>query len=124
MIKRTFGYIFYIALAVLSVYLAFTQPILFSLVSGMLTIIGGLHLMWRHFEETRRFWMDALRKLRIYILVLLFIFVGSTVPVVMYSVCRLLNIDAEGLRNIATVTGRLSGIAGIIVLELIFRYKK
>ena len=69
---------------------------------------------------------DGLTGLRWQILILLSVSVFTSIPSAMYQVVRFLGTDegTEILRGIATITNNVSSLIVVVLLVLIFNYKK
>lgn len=101
-----------------------TNPaIVISIVISFLTATVLLWVAYKQFYEVLmpRDWLTRLRWL---ILAMLVVAIVGILPVITYQVCRLLGTENEVLRNVASVLGNLSRLAGAVLLMLIYRYKK
>ena len=67
---------------------------------------------------------DWLTRLRWQILSLLCFITLMALPSLVYQLFRYLGVDYEVLRNMASVTGRLSFLGIVFVLILVFNYKR
>jgi len=86
-------------------------------------VVVGFYLFPKQLKEVLRP-VDWLTELRWQILALLSVSVVSGIPSIWYQIIRLNGGEAEILRNISTVTSNVSQLLIIILLVLIFNYKK
>lgn len=93
-----------------------------SIVFTILTILMVLHLIILQAREVVEI-RDYLTRYRYYILSFLVIFLLTMIPVAMYIIYRILGIDSEILRGLATLTGRFGPFCAGVALELIWWLK-
>jgi len=86
-------------------------------------VVVGFYLFPKQLREVLRP-VDWLTRLRWQILALLSVSVISGIPSIWYQIIRLTGGEAEILRNISTVTSNISQLLIIILLVLIFNYKR
>ncbi len=67
---------------------------------------------------------DSLTQFRWYILGSLITTIVGIMPVMAYQALRMVGIESELLRNIANITGNISRLAGMVLIVLIYTYKK
>lgn len=100
-------------------FFALTSLILGVIAVGTLTF----YLIPKQFAEVLRP-RDWLTSLRWQLLILLSIIVLLALPSLVYQGFRYFGLEYEALRNIASVTNRLSFLALVIALISIFNYKR
>lgn len=96
---------------------------LISFVIGLVTLLAYIYVTQKQIIETLvpPDWLSGLRRI---ILAVLLVSVFGLVPVVVYQGCRIVGIDSEVLRNVASIAGRISQLATAILLIGIYEYKK
>lgn len=94
-----------------------------GLIPALLCLGCLIYVTWRQAFEVL-LPRDWLSKLRVLIFSMLIVSIIGILPVIVYSITRVVGMDSEVLRNIAGVTGNLSRLATAVLLVLIYNYKK
>lgn len=98
------------------------NTVLFSIIGGTLMLIGYLYLTVRQFIELRRPKSRITWPRRIFFTIYLLV-LFTIVPGLSYQIARVQGYEATQLRNVATVTGRVSGILSLTLLIILVHYK-
>lgn len=94
-----------------------------GLVIGVLSLLALCYIALKQSVEISRP-RDWLSGLRWQIFLVIVVSIIGLAPSLMYQYFRTIGIEADVLRNIATITGNVSRLANVILLLLIFSYKK
>jgi len=94
-----------------------------GLVIGIVSFVILCYVAYLQALETSRP-SDGLTGLRWRIFAIIAISIVSLVPALMYQYFRTIGVESEGLRNVATITSRISSLATIVLLLDVFRYRK
>src|ERR1700749_4906883 len=94
-----------------------------GLIISLVSLVALLYVAYRQtFEVLRpKNWLTGLRW-QIY--ALLIISIVGLIPAIVYQFCRVINVEANFLRNVATITGAFSRLGSAILLVKVFNYRK
>lgn len=122
---QTHRYIFIILFSLigLAISLLLTSPSFTAILMKLYFVIIGCYLIYLQVIETLRP-VDGLTPLRWQILLTLVISVVTQVPSIYYQYLRIAGIDSPVLREVVTITANFSLIAIMVLLVLIFNFKK
>jgi O-antigen/teichoic acid export membrane protein len=98
------------------------NTVVFGIIGGSIMLIGYLYLTVRQFIQLRRPKDRITWPRRIFFIIYLLV-LFSIVPGLSYQIARLQGYEATQLRNIATVTGRVSGVLTLALLIMFVHYK-
>lgn len=97
--------------------------IAFNLVFGFVLLLGYLYLSLLQIREVVRP-RDWLTGLRVRILIILLLTIITLIPSLVYQGVRLTGDEAGLLRDIVTVTSRISTLCTLVIMVSIFKYRK
>lgn len=94
-----------------------------GLLISLVSLAALLYVAYKQtFEVLRpKNWLTGLRW-QIY--ALLIISIVGLIPAITYQFCRVIHVQAEFLRSVATVTGALSRLGNAVLLVMVFNYRK
>lgn len=122
---QTHRYIFIIMFSLigLAISLLLTSPSFTAILMKLYFVIIGCYLIYLQVVETLRP-VDGLTPLRWQILLTLVISVVTQVPSIYYQYLRIAGMESAVLREVVTITANFSLIAIMVLLVLIFNFKK
>lgn len=97
--------------------------VIFSFIIALAALFVMAYLIPKQMTEVLRP-KDWLTGLRWQILLTLIASIIGLIPSVVYLALRSMGIESEDLRSVATIAGNLSRLANVILLVMIFNYKK
>jgi hypothetical protein len=97
--------------------------LVFSLIARVISLILlGWYVIPRQIHEVRRV-VDGFSRLRWYVLVWIFLFVISGLPIILYQYLSLTGRISVDLFHIANVASGFASLCVAVVLVLIYNYK-